>query len=58
MQTDCSDVIAVIVDGINFGKSPDEICVIAALGVTRFEVKKLLGIWSGGTENSGVCTGL
>jgi len=58
MQTDCSDVIAVIVDGINFGKRADQICVIAGLGVTRFGVKKLLGIWAGGTENSAVCGAL
>jgi putative transposase len=58
MQTDCSDVIGVIVDGINFGKRADQICVIAALGVTRFGVKRLLGIWAGGTENSAVCGAL
>lgn len=58
MHTDCSDVIGLIIDGINFGKRPDQICVIAALGVTRFGVKKLLGIWSGGTENSAVCGAL
>jgi putative transposase len=58
MQTDCSDVIAVIVDGINFGKRVDQVCVIAALGVTRFGVKKLLGIWAGGAENSAVCGAL
>ena len=58
MQTDCSDVIAVIVDGISFGKRADQICVIAALGITRFGVKKLLGIWAGGTENSAVCGAL
>jgi transposase-like protein len=58
MQTDCSDVIALMVDGINFGKTVDQICVIAALGVTRFGVKKLLGIWAGGTENSMVCGAL
>lgn len=58
MQTGCSDVIAVIVDGINFGKRADQICVIAALGITRFGVKKLLGIWAGGTENSAVCGAL
>jgi transposase-like protein len=58
MQTDCSDVIAVIVDGINFGKRVDQICVIAGLGITRFGVKKLLGIWAGGTENSAVCGAL
>jgi transposase-like protein len=58
MQTDCSDVIALMVDGINFGKRADQICVIAALGVTRFGVKKLLGIWAGGTENSVVCGAL
>jgi putative transposase len=58
MQTECSDVIAVMVDGINFGKRADQICVIAVLGVTRFGVKKLLGIWAGGTENSAVCGAL
>ncbi len=58
MRTDCSDVIGLIIDGINFGKRPDQICVLAALGVTRFGVKKLLGIWSGGTENSAVCGAL
>lgn len=58
MQTGCSDVIAVIVDGINFGKRADQICVIAALGISRFGVKKLLGIWAGGTESSAVCGAL
>lgn len=58
MNTDCSDVIALIVDGINFGKRGDGVVVLAALGVSRFGVKKLLGIWSGRTENSGVCGGL
>ena len=58
MKTDCSDVIALIMDGINFGKRGEGVVVIAALGVSRFGVKKLLGIWSGGTENSGVCGGL
>jgi len=58
MRTDCSDVIGLIIDGINFGKRHDQICVIAALGVTRFGEKKLLGIWSGGTENSAVCGAL
>jgi putative transposase len=58
MQAECSDVIAVMVDGINFGKRADQICVIAVLGVTRFGVKKLLGIWAGGTENSAVCGAL
>jgi len=58
MQMDCSDVIGVIVDGINFGKRADQICVIAALGVSRFGVKKLLSIWAGGTENSEVCGAL
>lgn len=58
MSVDCSDVIALFVDGINFGKKPNRICVLAALGVTRFGEKKLLGIWSGGTENSAVCGAL
>jgi transposase-like protein len=58
METDCTDVIAVIVDGINFAKRANQVCVIAALGVTRFGVKKLLGIWAGGTENSAVCGAL
>lgn len=55
MKTDCSDVVALVIDGINFGKRANQIVVLAALGVSRFGVKKLLGIWSGGTENSGVC---
>jgi transposase-like protein len=58
MQTDCTDVIGLIVDGIHFGKRADQTCVVAALGVTRFGVKKLLGIWAGGTENSAVCGAL
>lgn len=58
MQTDCSDVIALIIDGINFGKRANQVVVLAALGVSRFGMKKLLGIWSGGTENSGVCGAL
>lgn len=58
MQTDCTDVIAMIVDGINFGRKPDQTCVVAVLGVTRSGQKKLLGIWAGGTENSTVCGAL
>jgi putative transposase len=58
MKTDCSDVIAVIIDEITFGERANQIVVLTALGVSKFGVKKLLGIWSGGTENSGVCGAL
>jgi hypothetical protein len=58
MKTDCSDVIAVIIDEITFGERANQIVVLAALGVSRFGAKKLLEIWSGGTENSGVCRAL
>jgi transposase-like protein len=34
------------------------VLALVALRVIRFGVKKLLGIWSGGTENSRVCGGL
>ena len=54
IATDCSDVVALLIDGKGFGKKPNEVCLIAALGITEDGTKKLLGIWSGGTENSSV----
>jgi transposase-like protein len=53
METDCSDVIALMLDGIHFGKD-GEYVVVGALGITPEGTKKILGIWAGGTENSSV----
>ena len=53
METDCSDVVALMLDGIHFGKKGEHV-VIGALGITGDGHKKLLGIWAGGTENSSV----
>lgn len=49
MKQDCSDIAGVLIDGIGFG---DDILLIAALGVSRFSSKRLLGLWAGSTENS------
>lgn len=46
-------MIALIKDGMDFGKRPDRILDFAVLGVSRLGVKKLLGILSGGMKNSG-----
>ena len=54
MATDCSDVVALLIDAKGFGKKPNEVCLIAALGITDKGEKKLLGLWSGGSENSAV----
>jgi len=48
MSQDCKDVAAVIIDGIHF---TDELCVIAALGISQFGSRRLLGLWAGTTES-------
>lgn len=48
MGQPCSDIAAVIIDGIHF---TDELCVIAALGVSQFGTRRLLGLWAGTTES-------
>jgi transposase-like protein len=54
METDCSDVVALLIDAKGFGKKPNEVCLIAALGITDKGEKKLIGLWTGGSENSAV----
>jgi len=49
MEQDLSDIKAVIIDGVYF---TDEICVVAALGVSQFGAKRLLGLWAGSTESA------
>jgi len=48
MSQSCGDIAAVIIDGIHF---TDELCVIAALGVSQFGTRRLLGLWAGTTES-------
>lgn len=48
MSQSCSDIAAVIIDGIHF---TDELCVIAALGISTFGSRRLLGLWAGTTES-------
>jgi transposase-like protein len=55
MKQDCSDIRGVLIDGIGFG---GEILLIAALGVSRFSRKRLLGLWAGSTENAEVVMAL
>ena len=55
MKQDCSDIRGVLIDGIGFG---DEILLIAALGVSQFGSKRLLGLWAGSTENAEIVTAL
>jgi len=51
MSQRCEDIVALMIDGIAFG---DEILLIAALGVSRFGKKRLLGLWAGSTENASI----
>jgi putative transposase len=48
MSQECKDIAAVLIDGIHF---TDELCVIAALGVSQFGTRRLLGLWAGTTES-------
>lgn len=48
MSQPCEDIAAVIIDGIHF---TDELCVMAALGVSQFGTRRLLGLWAGTTES-------
>ncbi len=51
MKGDCADIVAVWIDAVHF---TDEICVIAALGMSRFGGKRLLSLWAGTTESKEV----
>lgn len=48
MEAECADVVAVFMDGIHFS---DGICVLAAIGVSRFGSRRLLGVWAGSHES-------
>lgn len=49
MEQDLSDIKAVIIDGVYF---TDDLCLVAALGVSSFGAKRLLGLWAGSTESA------
>jgi transposase-like protein len=49
MDQDLADIKAVIIDGVYF---TSETCVVAALGVSQFGAKRLLGLWAGSTESA------
>jgi putative transposase len=54
MKADCSDIVAVFIDGIHFGDS----CILAALGISRFGQKRLLSLWAGNTESKETCNAM
>ena len=47
MSADCADIVAVFMDGIHFADS----CLLAAVGVSQFGGKRLLGLWAGTSES-------
>jgi putative transposase len=49
MEQDLADIKSVIIDGVYF---TDDLCVVAALGVSQFGAKRLLGLWAGSTESA------
>lgn len=49
MEQDLGDIKAVLIDGIHF---TDDLCLVAALGVSQFGAKRLLGLWAGSTEGA------
>jgi putative transposase len=49
MEQDLSDIKAVMMDGIYF---TEDMCLVAALGVSQFGAKRLLGLWAGSTESA------
>lgn len=51
---DALDLVAVLIDGVGFADH----CVIVALGFDASGRKHPLGLWSGSTENAGVCQAL
>jgi len=48
---DALDLVALLIDGVHFA----EHCVVVALGIDASGRKHPLGLWSGSTENAGVC---
>lgn len=51
---DTLNLIALLIDGVVFA----EHCVIVALGIDASGRKHPLGLWSGSTENAGICQAL
>jgi len=49
MEQDLADIKAVMIDGIYFTK---DLCLVAAVGVSQFGAKRLLGLWAGTTESA------
>jgi putative transposase len=48
---DTLDLVALLLDGVHFADH----CVVVALGIDTNGHKHPLGLWSGSTENAGVC---
>jgi putative transposase len=51
---DTVDLVALLIDGVVFA----EHCVVVALGIDAQGRKHPLGLWSGSTENAGICQAL
>lgn len=51
---DTVDLVALLIDGVVFADH----CVVVALGIDGTGCKHPLGLWSGSTENAGVCQAL
>lgn len=48
---DTLDLVALLIDGVHFADH----CVVVALGIDAHGEKHPLGLWSGSTENAGIC---
>jgi transposase-like protein len=48
---DTLDLVALLIDGVHFADH----CVVVALGIDATGRKHPLGLWSGSTENAGIC---
>lgn len=49
MEGDLADIKAVMIDGIYF---TNDLCLVAAVGVSHFGAKRLMGLWAGTTESA------
>jgi transposase-like protein len=49
MEQDLADICAVMIDGVYF---TEDLCLVAAIGVSQFGAKRLLGLWAGSTETA------
>lgn len=54
MNNRCDDIVAIMIDGKQFGRKPKSHCILAVLGINQFGAKRIIGLASGTTETTAV----